>query len=52
MTQLPVKKWPWWKVVLAYLALAGLAAASIALVDRKVHDPPVESMSPESVNVK
>jgi hypothetical protein len=37
------KKWPWWKKVLAYLALAGLAAASIALVDRKVHDPPPPS---------
>jgi hypothetical protein len=40
MIQQPVTKWPWWKMALAYLALAALAAASIALVDRKVHDPP------------
>jgi hypothetical protein len=52
MTEMPGKKWPWWKMALAYLALAGLAAASIALVDRKVHDPPASQIRGSGTLIK
>jgi hypothetical protein len=49
MTEDQSPTWPFWKKAAAYLALSALAAASIWLVDRKVHNPPPDDPQTSAV---
>jgi hypothetical protein len=43
MNDQPTKRWPRWKIVLAYLAMTAIASASIWFVDRSAMRVQVQS---------